>query len=58
MNAYEIARQAASEATQVYFAAAAKFRANEISTSEYIAARNAYKAADVTFDMAYAKASA
>lgn len=51
---YEAARQVAAEATQVYFAAAAKFRAGEISTSEYIAARDVYKASDVAFDAAFA----
>ena len=57
MNEYEAIREATAEATHVYFAAAAKYRAREISDAEYIAARTAYKAADAAFDVAFKKVS-
>lgn len=60
-TAYATALETVRTATQIYFAAAAEFRAGRMTTAEYVAARAAYKAADVAFDAAYsaaAKASA
>lgn len=54
---YEAALNVVRDATQIYFAAAAKFRAGEMTTADYIAARAAYLAADKAFEVAYAKES-
>ena len=50
---YANALDAVTNATRAYFAAAALYRAGEMSDAEYIAARAAYKAADDAFDVAY-----
>lgn len=52
---YETALNAVRDATQVYFAAATQYRAGEMTTAEYLAARAAYVAADDAFDATYRK---
>ena len=52
---YESALAVVRDATQVYFAAAAQYRAGEMTTADYLAACAAYVAADDTFDAAYRK---
>ena len=54
LPAYEVALATVNAASRTFAEAQKKYRAREIGDGEFLAARAAYKAAEVEFDKAYA----